>query len=109
MDINDVSSRLGINLNNDSIIEILSYTDGNNIREININGNIFTGRNVRELLGLRSADFDISIENNTVNITTRGFGHGVGMSQYGANAMANNGYSYQDILYHYYPGVYISN
>lgn len=109
MDINNVSSRLGIDLNNNSIIEILSYTDGNNIREININGKTFTGKNVRELLGLRSADFDINIIDNIVNITTRGFGHGVGLSQYGANGMANAGYSYKDILYHYYPGTYISN
>ena len=109
MDINNVSSRLGINLNNDSVIEILSYTDGNNIKEISIDGKIFTGKNIRELLALRSADFDISINNNIVNITTRGYGHGVGLSQYGANGMANAGYSYRDILYHYYPGTYISN
>ena len=109
MDINNVSSRLGINLNNDSVIEILSYTDGNNIKEISIDGKIFTGKNIRELLALRSADFDINIDNNIVNITTRGYGHGVGLSQYGANGMANAGYSYRDILYHYYPGTYISN
>ena len=109
MDINDVSTKLGINLNNDSIIEILSYTDGNNIKEINIDGNTFTGKKIRELLGLRSTDFDINIDNNTVYITTRGYGHGVGLSQYGANGMANAGYNYVDILYHYYPNTYISN
>ena len=104
MDINTLSSKLGIDLVNNSIIEVLSYTDGSNIKEINIGGKTFTGRNVRETLGLRSADFDINIDVNIVNITTRGFGHGVGMSQYGANGMANAGYSYQDILSHYYPG-----
>ena len=109
MDINDVSSRLGINLNNDSIIEVLSYTDGNNIKEISIDGKIFTGKNIRELLKIRSADFDINISNNIVTITTRGYGHGVGLSQYGANGMANAGYSYIDILYHYYPNTYLSN
>ena len=102
-DFNTISSKLGINFNNDSIIEILSYTDGNNIREISIDGKIFSGKLFRELLGLRSADFDILIENNSVKIITRGFGHGVGMSQYGANGMANAGYSYQNILSHYYP------
>ena len=50
-------------------------------------------------MGLRSADFDISISDNNANITTRGYGHGVGMSQYGANGMANAGYGYKDILY----------
>lgn len=104
MDIDTFSSKLNIDFNNDSTLEIISYTDGNNIKEINIGGKTFTGINVRELLSLRSADFDIEINENSVNITTRGFGHGVGMSQYGANGMANNGYNYLNILYHYYPG-----
>ena len=104
MPLDTISNKLGLSLNNDSVISILSYTDGGNIKEININGNNFSGKKVRELLGLRSADFDISIIDNNANITTRGYGHGVGMSQYGANGMANAGYSYKDILSHYYPG-----
>ena len=103
MPLDTISNKLGLSLNNDSVISILSYTDGGNIKEININGNNFSGKKVRELLGLRSADFDISISDNNVNITTRGYGHGVGMSQYGANGMANAGYSYKNILSHYYP------
>ena len=104
MPLDTISNKLGLSLNNDSVISILSYTDGGNIKEININGNNFSGKKVRELLGLRSADFDISISDNNANITTRGYGHGVGMSQYGANEIANAGYSYKDILSHYYPG-----
>ena len=104
MPLDTISNKLGLSLNSDSVISILSYTDGGNIKEININGNNFSGKKVRELLGLRSADFDISISDNNANITTRGYGHGVGMSQYGANGMANAGYSYKDILSHYYPG-----
>ena len=104
MPLDTISNKLGLSLNNDSVISILSYTDGGNIKEININGNNFSGKKVRELLGLRSADFDISISDNNANITTRGYGHGVGMSQYGANGMANAGYGYKDILSHYYPG-----
>ena len=104
MPLDAISNKLGLSLNNDSVINILSYTDGGNIKEININGNNFSGKKVRELLGLRSADFDISISDNNANITTRGYGHGVGMSQYGANGMANAGYGYKDILSHYYPG-----
>ena len=104
MPLDAISNKLGLSLNNDSVISILSYTDGGNIKEININGNNFSGKKVRELLGLRSADFDISISDNNANITTRGYGHGVGMSQYGANGMANAGYGYKDILSHYYPG-----
>lgn len=104
MPLDTISNKLGLSLNNDSVISIISYTDGGNIKEININGNNFSGKKVRELLGLRSADFDISISDNNANITTRGYGHGVGMSQYGANGMANAGYSYKDILSYYYPG-----
>lgn len=104
MPLDTISNKLGLSLNNDSVINILSYTDGGNIKEININGNNFSGKKIRELLGLRSADFDISISDNNANITTRGYGHGVGMSQYGANGMANAGYSYKNILSHYYPG-----
>ena len=109
MPLDTISNKLGLSLNNDSVINILSYTDGGNIKEININGNNFSGKKVRELLGLRSTDFDISISDNNANITTRGYGHGVGMSQYGANGMANAGYSYKDILSHYYPGTTLTN
>lgn len=77
MPLDTISNKLGLSLNNDSVISIISYTDGGNIKEININGNNFSGKKVRELLGLRSADFDISISDNNANITTRGYGHGV--------------------------------
>ena len=59
---------------------------------------------MRNLLGLRSTAFVISIVGDTVTITTKGFGHRVGMSQYGADAMAVQGYSYVEILQHYYQG-----
>ena len=108
IDLNTLSSKLGIPIKKDSNIQIISYTDGGNIKELNIDGKVFSGRNIREMLGLRSADFDIVFDDNNANITTRGFGHGVGMSHYGANGMANAGYSYIDILSHYYPGTNIS-
>ena len=59
---------------------------------------------MRQKLGLRSTAFAISPVGNTVTITTKGFGHRVGMSQYGAEAMAVQGKSYKEILAHYYPG-----
>lgn len=62
-----------------------------------------SGNDIREALALRSACFEISFENETLTVTTRGFGHGVGMSQYGANAMANEGKTWREILLHYYP------
>ena len=61
----------------------------------------------RNLLKLRSADFEIEINDEKIKVTTYGYGHGVGMSQYGANEMAKQGYSYIQILKHYYTGVVI--
>lgn len=63
----------------------------------------FSGREFRELLNIRSTDFNISQNDVDINITTRGYGHGVGMSQYGANEFAKNGRSMEQILLHYYP------
>ena len=80
------------------------YTQGGGVDTIELGGRIFTGRQLRELLGLKSTDFSLEITGETVTITTHGFGHRVGMSQYGAQAMAQQGSSYQDILRHYYQG-----
>ena len=101
----ELSSKLGFSVNGDSEFNILGYTSGGRVSSISIDGNIFSGVSFRSMLGLRSADFDIVKNNEGVVITTRGYGHGVGMSQYGANGMGKAGYSYRDILLHYYPGV----
>lgn len=101
----ELSSKLGFSVNGDSEFNILGYTSGGRVSSISIDGNIFSGVSFRSMLGLRSADFDIVKNNDGVVITTRGYGHGVGMSQYGANGMGKAGYSYRDILLHYYPGV----
>ena len=79
------------------------------INTITINNNTFKGTNFRTLLSLRSTDADISVKDNNVIITTKGYGHGVGMSQYGANAMAKKGYKYDEILKYYYTDVEIMN
>lgn len=94
----------GIDFNEFTNIQILSRTSGDRIEKIKINDIVFSGVELRMLLGLRSADFDIVLENGKVNFITRGFGHGVGMSQYGANGMALAGHSYKEILSHYYSG-----
>ena len=76
----------------------------NRVNTITINDQEFKGTTVRTLLGLRSTDFTIDISDD-VKITTKGYGHGVGMSQYGANAMAKNGSNYEEILHHYYKDI----
>lgn len=69
----------------------------------------WTGREIREILDLPSTDFKIAIDAGQITVTTKGYGHGVGMSQYGANAMANEGMNFKDILLHYYQKTEIKN
>ena len=99
-----LSSKLGVTVNENSEIKVLSRTAGDRVNEISIAGKTFSGVKVRTLLGLRSADFSITKTSTGVSITTKGFGHGVGMSQYGANGAAKAGYTYRQILSHYYLG-----
>ena len=90
-------------------VNVLEETSTGRIKKIEINNKIFTGTEVAYYLGVRSNYFYIYIENNNVVVKTKGFGHGVGMSQYGAEGMANNGYTYKEILEHYYQGTIIKN
>lgn len=83
------------------------YTDGSGVDSIEIAGKVFKGTQLRTLLGLRSTAFTMTAIGNTIHITTRGFGHRVGMSQYGAEAMAVRGSTYKEILAHYYTGTEI--
>lgn len=85
----------------------IQYYDNGYIASIEIGEKIFSGREVREKLDLRSSCFTINIQNDIVLITTTGFGHGVGMSQYGALGMAQEGYDFKAILNHYYYGIHI--
>ncbi len=78
------------------------------VKTIVINQKQYSGREIREKLQLASSDFEIVEEVNNYVFVTKGSGHGVGMSQYGAQGMAKEGYGYQEILKHYYQGVEIS-
>ena len=80
--------------------------NSNRVKEITINNTIYKGTKLRKLLNLRSTDFKIEV-NDIVKITTNGYGHGVGMSQYGANMLAKEGYNYMDILNYYYKNIEI--
>ena len=105
----DLSSKLGFSVDANTEFNVLGHTSGGRVSNISVGGVNFSGVSFRSMLGLRSTDFDISKVDGGVVITTRGYGHGVGMSQYGANGMAKAGYSYRDILLHYYPGVVIEH
>lgn len=103
----EVSSKLGFAVNKDTEISILSRTSGNRVKTIKIGDTYYTGVEIRNLLGLRSSDFLITKTDSGLTIKTYGYGHGVGMSQYGAQGMAQAGYNYKQIITHYYNGVSI--
>ncbi len=102
-----ITSKMGVKITSASQIVINSKTIGDRVKSVSFAGKTFTGVQVRTLLGLRSADFTVRQDGSNIIFTTKGYGHGVGMSQYGANGMANAGYSYVQILQHYYTGVTI--
>ena len=84
-----------------------SVSESGTVLTANAGGTAVTGQAVREALSLRSAAFDVEWKGDTCTITTKGYGHGVGMSQYGADAMAKTGADWQEILMHYYTGAEI--
>lgn len=86
-------------------IKLLSRTEGRSVKSIKIGRKTFTGREVRERLGLPSAVFNWTVKDGKILITTFGFGHGVGMSQWGAQALAKAGHEAEQILSYYYQGV----
>lgn len=91
--------------NYDEWFIIQSRTPSDYVDQIQVGNITATGTEIRSLFGLRSADFTVSRDETGFIFTTKGNGHGVGMSQYGANAMAQQGHTYDQILLHYYQGV----
>lgn len=97
--------KLGIRISANDTGTVLSRTEGKRVAKIKIAGKVFTGRQVREKLGLPSSDFTWERKGKEIEIITKGYGHGVGMSQYGANGMAQEGKDYKAIVAYYYQGV----
>jgi stage II sporulation protein D len=87
--------------------KIIETSEGGRVKRMQVGNRIIKGTEFRELLGLKSTDFKWERAGKQIKIVTCGFGHGVGMSQYGANAMAKDGADYEDIIKHYYTGVEI--
>ncbi|MFB4163301.1 stage II sporulation protein D [Alteribacillus sp. JSM 102045] len=105
----EVERLLGISIGTEETGEIISRTDGGRVAELKLGEETFSGRDIREKLGLHSSDFQISRDGDEFIFSTKGWGHGVGMSQYGADGMAKEGKDYKEILRHYYQGVDISS
>ncbi len=97
-----------IDYDTDNSIQITEYTDSGRVKTIKFGNLSISGVETRTLLGLRSAKFNVSIgENITFNVT--GYGHGVGLSQTGADSMAKAGSTFEEIINHYYTGIKIEN
>ena len=101
-DLKDFYTKLNLPYNEKLNIEITEKTSTGRIKKLKINNQELNGRDIATKLSLRSNYFEIIQNENKVTINTKGFGHGVGMSQYGANGMAKEGYKYDQILKHYY-------
>lgn len=99
--------KLGLEYKDKLEVEILERSSTNRVIKLKINGVEFEGTTLYNKLGLRSTDFEIMQAGSNVIFDMKGYGHGVGMSQYGALGMAKQGYTYDEILKHYYTGVTI--
>lgn len=101
--IKNVYPSLNISLNElDKEMYIKSRTEGGSVKTIKIGNISMSGINMRKILNLNSANFTINYNKNEIKFTVKGYGHGVGMSQWGAEGMSQKGYKYYNILFHYY-------
>lgn len=108
--VKEFESKLGVKIGSGSTIgKIVARTTGKRVGQVDFNGKVLTGKAIRDKLDLKSSDFAWERKGNNIVITTKGFGHGVGMSQYGANGMAEEGSDYKEIVKHYYQGVEITS
>lgn len=101
----DTSIKCSIEANGGEVVEILTYTDTGRVDKVKIGGVIYTAENLRTLIGLRSTNFTVKYKDKKVVFSVTGNGHGVGMSQVGANYYASQGYTFDQIITHYYTGV----
>lgn len=107
MSLQEFYEKLGIEYQKELKINDIEKTNTNRVISITINNKKFKGTEIYQKLSLRSTDFTITQLGTNIEIKTIGFGHGVGMSQYGAEGMAQEGYNYQEILNHYYTNIEI--
>ena len=98
-----------IDFNNNDDLKILDYTDSGRVKTVKFGNHELSGTETRSLFDLRSTNFEIIKEDGNVKFSVKGYGHGVGMSQTGANSLAKEGKNYEDIIKHFYVGVEISD
>ena len=98
-----------IDFSNENDIKILEHTDGGRVRTIKFGNIQISGVELRSIIGLKSANFDVKIEGDNVIFSVIGYGHGVGLSQTGSDSMAKNGSNYEEIIKHFYTNVQIQD
>ena len=98
---------IAIDFSNVEDIKILEYTNGDRVKTVKFGNHNLSGVETRTLLGLRSANFTITQENGNIKFSVKGYGHGVGMSQTGADSMAKQGSTAEEIIHHFYTDVEI--
>jgi stage II sporulation protein D len=98
-----------INFDDANCIQVIEYTSGGRIKTIKIGNCNLSGVEIRTIFGLKSAKFEIQIDGDNIKFNVTGYGHGVGMSQTGADSLAKQGYGFEDIIKHFYIGVEITN
>lgn len=101
-------SDFNIDISQQDSVKILEYTEAGRVKNIQIGNLKLSGVEVRSLLGLKSTNFKIEINDGKVTFIVTGYGHGVGMSQTGADSMAKQGSNYEEIIKHFYTGVEIT-
>ena len=107
--IKEKHSEFEIDFTNPECIFIKEYTEGGRVKTVQIGNLSLSGVEVRCLLGLRSANFTVQIEGENIHFHVTGYGHGVGMSQTGADSLAKQGKSYEEIIKHFYAGIEIQD
>ena len=100
-------SDIQVDFNNDEDIKILEYTDSGRVKTVKFGNHEISGTETRSIFELRSTNFEISKQDGNIKFTVKGYGHGVGMSQTGADSLAKQGSTFEDIIHHFYEGVEI--
>ena len=101
-------SDISIDFTNSEDIKILEYTESTRVKTVKFGNHEISGVEARTLFGLKSTNFEISRDGNNIKFSVKGYGHGVGMSQTGADSMAKNGSKAEEIIKHFYTGVEIT-
>jgi stage II sporulation protein D len=112
--VEEFQKKLGVQMalpasTNEVFSHILSTTSGKRVKEVKVGDHVFTGKEVREKLGLSSSHFNFELNEGQVIINTLGWGHGVGMSQWGANGMAQEGHHAEEIVKYYYKNIQVQD